>query len=227
MMMFDAPIGQAVDLTKYNLYSDAIAISPTSTYDISISETHEKYQDTNGDLHLVGSVTNNEPKPLNIYLVAGLYDKDGNCIDANVVYLPLPLNPGETFPYDFTSWGAVDYAQGAYEAVADYQISVDWLATFEGSPTIKLTTQDDWNDFDGSISRFIGAVVNNSGQDLDSALVSVSLVDKLSGKLIATNLNFVSEALPKDASAPYQVYVYPPNDVDPQIIDIQIFALGQ
>jgi hypothetical protein len=123
----------APSLTNYTTYSDAIFTNPTSTYDITISEQHHKYQDANGDMHLVGSVTNNTPDPLNIYLVAGLYDQDGNCVDANSVYLPIPLNSGETFPYDFSLWGAVNYVPSAFDAVTEQGGFVDWLSTYEAS----------------------------------------------------------------------------------------------
>jgi hypothetical protein len=228
VMMFDAPIGLAASLTNYTLYSDVLVTVPTTRYDITISDTHFKYQDTSGDMHLVGSVTNNISEPLNIYLVAGMYDKDGNCIDANVVYLPIPLNPGATFPYDFSLWGAVDYVPAAYEAATEYKIFVDWLSTYEASSqSYTLSTKDDSNAFDGTTFYFTGTVINNSGQDLSSALVSISLYDKTSGDLIATNLNFVAESLTKDSSGTYEVYLYPANDINPADVSIEIIALGQ
>lgn len=227
VMMFDTPLGEAPSLTNYKLYIDAVSTDPISTYDITLSETHNKYQDSNGDMHLVGSVTNNTTEPLNIYLVAGMYDKDGNCIDANVVYMPMPVNPGETFPYDFSVWGAVDYVPTAYEEAVNYQVFVDWLSTFEADPTYILSTKDDANTYDGLAAHFTGNVVNSSGQDLTTALVSVSFYDKKTGELIATNLNFVPDVLTKDATAAYEVYVYPPYDNDPAETEIVITALGQ
>src|SRR4030066_1842035 len=105
-------------------------------------------------MHLVGSVTNNSTEPLNIYLVAGMYDKDGNCIDANVVYLPLPVNPGTNIPYDFSLWGALDYVPAAFESATEYKIFVDWFSTYEATETYALSTKDDANAFDGLVGQF-------------------------------------------------------------------------
>src|SRR4030066_2235523 len=76
VMMFDAPVGQAGTLTNYAIYSDALISTPTSTYDLSLSEKNSDYQDSNGDMHLVGAVTSNTTEPMNIYLVAGIYYKE-------------------------------------------------------------------------------------------------------------------------------------------------------
>ena len=228
VMMFDAPIGDAGLLTNYTLYSDALGTNPTSIVDISLSDKQNDYQDTNGDFHLAGSITNNSAKPMNIHLVAGAYDANGNCLDANSVYLPLPVNPGETLPYDTTIWGALDYVPAAYEAATQYKIYIDWLSTYEASSqAYSLPTKEDTNSFSQSVVNFAGTVVNNSGQDLYTTIVIVALFDKLSGELIATNYSFIPEFLPINGTGSYEVSLYPPIEIDPQNIDIIITALGQ
>src|SRR4030066_227769 len=193
----------------------------------SIAGINSDYQDSNGDMHLVGAVTNNTTQPMNIYLVAGVYDKDGNCVDANSVYVPIPLNPGTTFPYDFSMWGPMDYVPAAYDAASEYTIFIDWISTYEASSqAYTLTTQDDTNAFDSSSGVFKGTVVNNSGQDLSSAIVIVALYDKVSGDLVATNYSYVTDALEVNTSGSYEVYVYPPNDLDPAEVNIVITAIG-
>jgi hypothetical protein len=227
-MMFDAPLGQAAALTRYNFYSDALSTDPATTYDISLSDKNNDYQDSNGDTHLVGSVTNNNSEPMNIYLVAGIYDKDGNCVDASSIYLPVPLNPGMAFPYDLNMWGPMDYAPAAYETASDFKIIVDWASTHEASPpAYTLTTQNDTNAYDGSISKFNGTVINNSGRDLTVAIVIIALYNKASGELIATNYSYVTDPMTNNASGTYEVYVYPPNEFNPANVNIVITALGQ
>ena len=228
VMMFDAPVGQAATLDRYTLYSDAMITNPTSTYDISLSEKHKSYQDTNGNAHLVSAMTNNTSEPMHIYLVAGIYDKDGNCVDVNSVYFPVPLNPGATFPYDFSTWGALDYVPGAYEAGTQFKIYIDWMSTYEASsPAFTLTTKDDTSAFDGSVGIFKGTVVNDSGQDLITVIVVATIYDKASGELIATNYSYVTESLTNNASGAYEIYVYPPHDIDPATVRFEITALGQ
>lgn len=228
VMMFNAPIGQAGSLTNYTLYSDAIVTIPISTFAISLSEKHNEYQDINGDLHLVGSATNNTNKLINIYLVVGAYDESGNCVDANSVYLPVPLNPGETIPYDFTIWGVMDNVPAAYDAASQFKIYIDWISTTEASSkAYTLITKDDTNAFIGSVGIFNGTVVNNSGQDLTTVIVVVTLYDKSNGELIATSYAYVMESMVNNASGTYEVYLYPPNSIDPANVNIVITALGQ
>lgn len=227
-IMFDAPPGQAASLTNYNFYTDAVITNPTTMYDIKLSDQKYKYQDSMGDIHLVGLVTNNTAGPLNLYLVAGFYDESGNCVDANYVYLPMPLNPGETFPYDFSLWGPVNYVPAAYEAVSQYKVFVDWRSTNAiSAKTYTLATENNTNTFDEGSGKYSGMVVNNSGQDLTTAIVVVALYDKSSGDLVATNYTFVAQSLPSNASGSYEVFLYPPGDFDLANANVVITALGQ
>jgi len=42
----------------------------------------------------VGMVTNNTDKALSSLVVAGLYDSEGLCLDADYTYLSIPVLPG-------------------------------------------------------------------------------------------------------------------------------------
>jgi hypothetical protein len=231
VMLFDAPNGQAGELTHYTMSSDALITHPTSTYDIAISDQQFQYQDMHGDFHLVGSLRNNTSVPMNIYLVAGAYDEDGNCIDASSVYVPyypIPLNPGDTLPFDFTMWGSLDYVPEALESASIFKIFSNWNSTYEASSlAFELTTMDDKHSFDGATGVFTGTVINDSGQDLVSVIVTVAIYDKSTGDLLATNYTFVPESLINNGTGSYEVYLYPPTDIDLQNIDMVIIALGQ
>jgi hypothetical protein len=227
-MMFDAPTGQAASLTNYVFYTDAVITTPATTYDITLSEKHYDYQDTFGSMHLVGSVTNNSSMILNVFLLAGIYDANGNCVDAAQISLPVPLAPGETIPYDFSSWGSVDYVPAAYTAATQYKIFIDWYYTYEAfSTSYNITTSDDTNTFDGNTGTFSGNVLNNSGRDLDTATVIVALYDKASGDLIATNYTYVSGPIANNATSSYEVYLYTENNIDPANVEFVITAKGQ
>ncbi len=122
-MRFDAPVGQAGELTNYSITSDALVTNPISPNELSISDTQLPYRDMHGDFHLVGSLTNNASEPMNISLLAGAYDENGNCIDASSLYVPdftIPLNPGDSLPYDFTMWGALDFVPEAVKSANKY-----------------------------------------------------------------------------------------------------------
>jgi hypothetical protein len=231
VMMFDAPIGKAGELTNYSITADALITVPTSTYDISISDKQFQYQDIHGDFHLVGSSTNNMSEPMNIYLVAGAYDENGNCIDASslyVPYFPVALNPGDTLPYDFTMWGAIDSVPEAIGSANTVKVFINWKTTYEASSqAFELTTKDDVHTFDGGIGVFTGTVMNNSGKDLTSTIVNVAIYDKSTGDLLATNYSFVTDTLANNGTGAYEVYLYPPEDIDIENINLVITALGQ
>jgi len=228
VMVFDAPIGQADSLTNYTLFSDASTTNSASTSDISLSEKYNKYQDTNGDTHLVGSATNNTSQPISIYLVAGAYDKNGNCIDANSIFLPVPINPGQSIPYDFNMWSVLDAVPAAYDVATQFSIKIDWLSSHEAfSQSATLNTKDDTNSFNGSVGTFNGIVVNNIGYDLTTVVVIVALYEKSSGDLIATHYSYVTETMTNNSSGSYEVYLYSPYNIDPANVKIVIIALGQ
>jgi len=228
VMVFDSPIGLADSLTNYTLYSDALTTNLTSTSDISLPETYNKYQDTNGDTHLVGSVTNNTSQPMSLYLVAGAYDQNGNCIDANSIFLPVPINPGGSIPYDFSMWSVLDAFPAAYDVATQFSLKIDWLSSHEASSqSAALTTKDDTDSFTGSVGTFNGTVVNNTGYDLTLAVVIVALYDQSSGELIATNYSYVTETMTNNSSGIYEIYLYSPTNIDPAKVKIVITALGQ
>ena len=231
VMMFDAPIGKAGELTNYSITADGLITVPTPTYDISISDKQFQYLDIHGDFHLVGSSTNNSSEPMNIYLVAGVYDENGNCIDASslyVPYFPVALNPGDTLPYDFTMWGAMDYVPEAIKSANTVKVFINWKATYKASSqAFELTTKDDVHTFNGGTEVFTGTVINISGKDLISTIVTVAIYEKSTGDLLATNYSFVTDTLTNNGTGAYEVYLYPPEDIDNQNIDVVIIALGQ
>jgi len=228
VMVFDAPIGQADSLTNYTLYSDALTTNPSATSDISLSEEYNKYQDSNGDTHLVGSATNNSSQPMSLYLVAGAYDEKGNCLDASSIFLPVPINPGESMPYDFSTWSVLDAVPAAYDVATQFTTTIDWITNSEASsPSAALTTTNDRHSFNGSVGTFNGTVVNNTGYDLTVAVVIVALYDTASGDLIATNYTYVTETMANNSNGTYEVYLYSPSNIDPANVKIEITALGQ
>ena len=231
VMMFDAPIGKAGELTNYSISADALITFPASTYDISISDKQFQYQDIHGDFHLVGSSTNNTSEPMNIYLVVGAYDENGNCIDASslfVPYFPVALNPGDTLPYDFTMWGAMDYVPEAIESANTIKVFINWKATYKASSrAFELSTKDDVHTFNGGTGVFTGTVIINSGKDMTSTILTVALYEKSTGDLLATNYSFLPESLGNNGPGSTEVYLYPPADIDLQNIDVVIITLGQ
>jgi hypothetical protein len=227
-ILFDTPTGQGSSLTNYAFYIDAEFVNAANVLDVVISDQNHTYLDNSEDYHLVGTFTNNSSIYLNARLVAGLYDAAGNCIDSTSLYLPVAVAPGESMPYDFYLWGPTNWIVEAYNASTSYQIFVDWYSTYEAyvAPYV-ITTSEDANTYDGYSANFTGNVVNNSGRDLDSITVVVTLYDKATGELTATNYTYVSGPITNTGTAAYDMYVYVGSDFDPANVEFTISAYGQ
>lgn len=224
-----APTDVVNSLKDYKLYQDAVVVDPATTYDLVLSDKHYDYVDTWGNFHLVGEVTNNSDKYLNVSLVAGVYDETGNVLDASSKSLPVSsIAPGETIPYDFSYWGPIDTVKGTYDKAKTYQVMVDWYWTWESSTImVDLTTQKDQNSYDSDQGKFTGEVVNNTGKELSSATVIVSLYDKTSGQVIATYYDWLSDKIADGATAAYEVNIDLPSGFDANNVEYIILAKGE
>ena len=227
-VMFDVPPEQGASYTDYKLYLDAQLTSPTRTLNLVTSAEHYWYLDAYEKFHLVGTLTNNTESYLNVRLLAGIFDDAGNCIDVASLYLPVAVSPGTTLPYDFDLWGALDSSQEANQTATQYEIFIDWYSTSEAYlKPVPITTQDNTNSFDGYSASFSGNVLNTAGRSLDSATVIVSLYDRSTGELIATDYTYVSGPIEDGGLLPYTAYLYPQAEFEPANIEFTVYAFGQ
>lgn len=227
-VLFDVPANETASLTNYNLYMDAIFTEQAQTWNLITSQDHNGYLDAYDKFHLVGTISNNSEAYLNVRLLAGIFNEAGDCIDVASLYLPVAVGPGESLPYDFDLWGALDSTPDAYRSATEYEIYIDWFATSEAYITpVLITTSEDSNSYDGYSTTFNGNVMNNLGRGLDSATVIVSLFDRTSGELIATDYTHVSGPIEDGGTMPYAVYLYPQADIDPTNLEFTITAFGQ
>jgi hypothetical protein len=227
-VMLDVPVDEGASLTDYILYADAEVTGEAELLNLVTSQEHYGYLDAYDKFHLVGLLTNNTEAYLNVRLVAGIFDDAGDCIDAAALYLPIAVSPGESMPYDFDLWGALDSSPEAYQSATQFEIYIDWYSSSEAYLTpAPITTQDDTSSFDGYSTTFSGNVLNNAGRRLDSAAVIVSLFDQASGELIATDYTYVSGPIEDGGTVPYAVYLYPQADFDPENVEFTITAFGQ
>lgn len=222
------PEDLAASLTDYRFYIDAQVYSETDKYELTFSD-HYDYLDAYGNFHLVGQITNNSTTSLNISLLAALYDDNGNVVDASSISLPISsLAPGETIPYDFDSWGPVNYAAGAYDVATKYEVFVDWYWTWDTTTElVDLTTSNDANTFDNYQAKFTGKIVNNTNAELESATIIIALYDKASGELIATDWDWIFDTIPVGASADYEVYISIPDGLTANQVEYEIIVKGE
>jgi hypothetical protein len=225
-------------LDTYQLYMDAeTADKQTFLIDAEkdLSELKD-YVDNYGQFHLVGELTNNGDKNIGVRLVATIYDKDNNILDASEVDTAISaVKPGETIPYEFNYWGPLDSKKGLFDDKADrFTVQVDptWTWTTD-TELLDLTTKDDSNEWDEYQGTFKGQVVNDTGGDLDSVVVMVGLYGKKGqpdeGKLVATGYTYadIKDTLAKGKTAEYTVYVPIPKDFNIDNFEYEIVVKGK
>jgi hypothetical protein len=222
------PIESVESVASYELYSDVIPAQEEETVELIFSENQYPYIDTFDSFHLVGEITNNADKVLNISMIAAIYDAEGNVIDASAQDIFVSAAPGETLPFDFDSWGPLNYSAAAIAKADTYSVQWDpywtWESPFE---YVNLTTQNDNNQYDDFQGIFTGEVVNTSGELINSVIVIVSLYDQASGEIIATDYTGIWDEIPDGGSSSYTVAVDLEPEFDPESVEYVIIVKGE
>jgi hypothetical protein len=202
------PISGPDSIDTYTVYLDAEQSEPLERASISINTTND-YVDVYGNYHLVGEVTNSGDTHYNVNLVAGVYNVQGNVVDAADFSLALEtLAPGETAPFDFNFWGPLNYNQDSIRTIESYNIVVDdaWTWSTETGMTNLSTLENAREDGDEAL-YFTGKLVNNTTGLVDSAVIVVFLRDFQSGDIVATNFDYDYEKLEPGATYEYAVEI--------------------
>jgi hypothetical protein len=222
------PDSGTADITNFQVYIDAEVTEAIDPINVTISDA-VNYLDGFDDLHLVGQLTNDSDKVLSVYLVAGLYDAEGNVVDASSLTLPInALKPGEFSPYDFDFWGPSNSTGGLLDSADSYSVQVDAYWTWETTTELfDLTTANDTNEFDEFGGTFTGQVVNNSGGPVDSVTVVVYLVDKESGEIVVTDYTYLFEEIADGGTLDYTVYLDPEDGFDINTAEYFILVKGE
>jgi hypothetical protein len=210
------------------VYIDAEITDPIDPINLTISDA-VNYLDGFENLHLVGQLTNDTDKVWSAYLVAGLYDANGNVIDAASLTLPInALKPGEFSPYDFDFWGPTDSTAGLMDAATEYTVQIDAYWTWETTTELlDMTSANDVNEFDDFGGTFTGQVVNNTGGPIDSMTIVVYLVDKESGIIVATDYTYLYEEIADGGTLDYTVYLDPEDGFDINTAEYYIIVKGE
>ncbi|MFH1635350.1 MAG: FxLYD domain-containing protein [Chloroflexota bacterium] len=221
----DLPDSIIQEISDYQLFiasslEDAPADLPI------VTSVDNFYIDRYGIVHLVGLITNNGDTPAYPFLVAGLYDKDGNVISATNFY-PSPniIFPNMSIPYDIHNWGPVNDDPGLSQEIVSYQVIVG-IEEFTDKPAtpIAITQGDPKWGYENGWVNFTGQVINPASGPLDIYIVA-AVVDKTSNKLIATDVRILSAAAP--GSHTYEIYVSMPEGFDPQTAIFGVDVIGK
>lgn len=221
--------GGTSNVNEYEIYIDAENTDPVDSFDLVFAESQYNYSDTYDSFHLVGEITNNHNEYLTLSMIAGIYDEDGNVLDAATTDIPtFSIAPGETLPYDFEYWGPLNYKSGTVDSASSYTVQWDpywtWTSTSE---YVDLTTQNDVNEVSSYQITFTGEVLNNSTSEVDGATVIVRLYSIESGELIAMGYGGIYDPIPGNQTAEYKVWIDIPSDFDIDSVEYVIIAKGE
>lgn len=217
-------------VSDYRIYVDAIKSPAITKYDLSLSNQYNTYLDYYDEFHFVGEITNTYTESLTFSLVAGVYDADGNVLDAaeyNISDLNI-IAPGDTLPFDVKRWGPMNHLAGTVDSVYSSTIQVDpYLSRVSSQDYVYLTTQNNITELHSAYIIFAGEAINNSGSEIERVTVTIRLFDEETKKLIATREgNAQPGPFYPDAIANYFIWLYYPSDLDIFSVDYEILAKG-
>jgi len=210
------------------IYIDAEVVPPQSFFDLTISDPYA-YMEDPGSFHLVGEITNNSQDAINVCLIAGIYDSNDSVLDASTTNLPISsLNPGETLPYDFDLWGPMSFKNTILANAARF--SVQWepcKKTVNNNNYVDLEIQLEKQHFDPDQGTFSGNIINNSGFDVSSAAVIVSIRDNKTGAVVAMEYKNIHEEILDGGTTQFEIMVNIPRNIDIADIEIEILTKGE
>ena len=166
---------------------------------------------------------------LNIELIAGIYDSSGIVLDAATTILPFStVGAGESIPYDFEYWGAMDFSENLLDLADSYTIQVDAYWTWESTVEfIDLPSQNEENEFDEFGGVFSGQIINNSDGPVSYITVLVYLVDIETGQVVATDYDFISDEIPAGGVADYKAFLMVYEDFDISTAEYFVIVKGE
>jgi hypothetical protein len=122
----------------------------------------------------------------------------------------------------------MSYTQDAYAKAVEYSVNIDFSQTYESSvELVTLSTKEDANSFTTGVAKFFGEVVNDSGEDLTSATVIVTLYERGTGNLIATNYDWILEEISNGDTAAYDVSLPVPQGFDSNNMEYELIVKGE
>ena len=203
--------------------------APATGYNLSLPEP-SFYLGQAGYIHVIGSVANNTPEPLQVVLVAGLYGAGGAVLD--VASGPLPfsvIEPGQTLPYDLSGFKLIDNIDSQTGQVVQARVRVAW-ASPHPARVILLETRPAPPEQAGLIWRFEGEVVNNTEGPLEGAANVVIAVYDDQHRLAAVGDDVVygreTTRINPQEVIPYRITIDLPPTLNPATMTVQIYAQG-
>ncbi len=164
----DLPPGGAAQVKTYKLFMDVLVNQPgalplDTTHDVQVLS---HYQDAAGHFHLVGEITNPGTTDLMTSLQATVFSDAARSVvvDADDFTTWIPLQPGQTLPFDMTGWGPLNTVPGLWDSIAaqsEIEVRIEPFLTWTAQARVA-------NSRHGRRQRFFyepaGGIYRKSGQ---------------------------------------------------------------
>ena len=214
------------------VYIDAVVAEPVPANAIAFKDTNgdgdnsndvSYFVDTLGYSHLVGEVVNNGDEAMNVRLIGGLYNSEGNVIDVDFNSVPVPLNPGETLPFDFTTLSATNYNTALRDETASFTVQVDPYWTYAAlTEYAALETRNGSATEEGGIITETVDVVNTQTFDVEVAYVVASVTDP-SGQVVGYSFA-ATDPIAAGATVKTQITIYVDPALEPSELKVNLIV---
>jgi hypothetical protein len=190
------------------------------------------YTDAKGHFHLLGQITNSSNRPVMTAVQASVSSADNQLLDAGQYATPLPLDPGQTAPFDISEWGALNALPGAQTgASANILASLrlePFLSWESAAPAVKLALVNPTQSIESSTAIFHGRVKNDSGSGITSGLVTAVLKQKADGKIVAVGSMHlaISDSAAPGAELDYAMQLTLPAGLNAGDLQAEVSARG-
>ena len=154
--------------------------------------------------------------------------------DAAFFNTVVPIQPGESLPFDLTGWGALNSTRGLWDQLAKQNAAISlrlepFLTWSNTNQVAKLSLSDGNVSINNQQALFTGKVQNNMSGRINAGVVIAVVRQKASGEIVATGSQPLAIT---DSAAPGQVLDYSitvqlPANLDPAGLDTEISAQGQ
>jgi len=215
-------------MADHTIYMEVEIIPPAEYVDLEIANGTHFYQDSSGSLHLVGEITNRSPNPVAPVLLAAIYDQQANVLDASATTLPGSLiSPGETLPYDFIDWPVLRTNPALLNNA--WQFSVQWdpkETTPSSLKTVRLETQNNASDVEGSTLILSGEIINDSGYPVIQTIVIGMIEDNNNDKVFALGYQNYPQEISISSRIFYSLALMLPDGLDLEQATITVMAKG-
>jgi hypothetical protein len=234
----DLPPGGAQQVKSYKFFMDAVVDQPAPLpLDVASNvKIISHYSDQNGQFHLVGQITNPGKQELMTSLQATVFSDSAktSVVDAAHFETLVPIQPGETLPFDLTGWGALNTTRGLWDRLAKQNAVISlrlepFLTWKETTSVAELSLRDGNVSINNQQALFTGKVQNDMSGRINAGEVVAVVRQKSSGEIVATGRQALDIT---DSAAPGQILDYsitvtlPPN-LDPASLVTEVSALGQ